>query len=542
MLRILFIDRFPFSFNQDEASQGYAAYSLLQTGKDEWGTTWPVTGFKSFLDYKAPLYTYLTIPSVFVFGLNEFAVRLPSAIFGTLTILALYLLARRLFSDIKPFVICNLSFGIPEIAALFLTISPWSIQFSRSAMEANIFPALFLFGLLFFIEGKSKPSKLIVAAILWGLCFYSYHAAKIFLPPFVLIAYLLYRPKVSLKTVFIFVLIGAPVFYANIFGPAGRRGSELSVANLHPTEIISIANNQYYSPLFSINPILAKGLNNKLLTAADKFVSNYLSYFSIDYWFTNGSGDSSYANIPSRGLLYLWQLPFFIVGLLFLFKNTKTSSKILFVWGLLAALPAAITKDGYHPNRAVAFMALGEIIIACGFYYSFQLLKSKYQKPFLIIISTISLISFIFFANDYLFRYPINAQSAMSNGWPQAIKYILPIANQYQKIHLEPRFELQSYLAFYQPIIPSTFQLASKEWQLAVDRKKDILYLDQLGEIKLENYLIKDFSWPDDIDTDTLYVSKTTRPLPASRRTIYIVKSITQEPMVEIFDFRYENK
>ena len=75
----------------DEASIGYNAYSLLQTGRDEYGKIFPLI-FKSFGDYKPGVYIYLTIPFIAIFGLTELSVRLPSIILGSLLPILLYLL------------------------------------------------------------------------------------------------------------------------------------------------------------------------------------------------------------------------------------------------------------------------------------------------------------------------------------------------------------------------------------------------------------------------------------------------------------------
>jgi len=65
----------------EEAALGYDAYSILKTGKDFHGHSWPLIAFESFGDYKPSLYFYATVPSVAIFGLNTFAVRFPSAFF-----------------------------------------------------------------------------------------------------------------------------------------------------------------------------------------------------------------------------------------------------------------------------------------------------------------------------------------------------------------------------------------------------------------------------------------------------------------------------
>ena len=85
-LRIYQIASSPPGLYSDETSYGYNAYSLLKTGKDEYGKSWPMT-FKSFGDFKPPMTAWLTIPSIAVFGLNEFSVRLPSVLAGTITVL-----------------------------------------------------------------------------------------------------------------------------------------------------------------------------------------------------------------------------------------------------------------------------------------------------------------------------------------------------------------------------------------------------------------------------------------------------------------------
>ena len=81
----------PPSPDWDEAALGYNAYSLLKTGKDEYGTRWPLA-LRSFDDYKPPLYAYLAIPTVKYLGLSTYSVRLPAAINGVLGVIGAYFL------------------------------------------------------------------------------------------------------------------------------------------------------------------------------------------------------------------------------------------------------------------------------------------------------------------------------------------------------------------------------------------------------------------------------------------------------------------
>src|SRR5260370_31556544 len=134
LLRLWGLGNIPPSPVWVEVALGYNAYSIMQTGRDEYGKQFPVV-LQSFDDYKPALYTYLTIPSVALFGLNTFAVRLPSAIFGILTVLAVYFLVMELFDKWEPKNWKNAPSILALITSLLVTISPWHIQFSRVAFE-----------------------------------------------------------------------------------------------------------------------------------------------------------------------------------------------------------------------------------------------------------------------------------------------------------------------------------------------------------------------------------------------------------------------
>lgn len=82
-LRFFRLGSIPTSLTIDEVGNGYNAFSLLKTGKDEWGFKLPPY-FRSTGDYDAPVMIYLTVPSVWALGLSEFSVRLPAALFSLL--------------------------------------------------------------------------------------------------------------------------------------------------------------------------------------------------------------------------------------------------------------------------------------------------------------------------------------------------------------------------------------------------------------------------------------------------------------------------
>ena len=79
VLRLWQLGNVPPSPDWDEVALGYNAYSIMQTGRDEYGKFLPVV-LRSFSDYKPALYAYLTIPSILIFDLNTFSVNKSSVI------------------------------------------------------------------------------------------------------------------------------------------------------------------------------------------------------------------------------------------------------------------------------------------------------------------------------------------------------------------------------------------------------------------------------------------------------------------------------
>ena len=152
----------PPSPDWDETALGYNAYSLIRTGMDEYGTRWPLV-FRSFDDYKPPLYVYLTIPAVAAFGLETWVVRLPSVVMGVLAVMGTYMLVRELFyREKKRDLLALLSMGL-------LAISPWHIQFSRIAFEANTGVTLNIWAVATALRALRVGRGLWIATALFGL-------------------------------------------------------------------------------------------------------------------------------------------------------------------------------------------------------------------------------------------------------------------------------------------------------------------------------------------------------------------------------------
>lgn len=507
ILRIVYLGHFPLGFTADEASQGYAAYSLLKTGKDEWGIPLPITSFRAFADYRAPLQTYLIIPSVALFGLSEFSIRLPSAIIGTLAVLAIYLLASVIFLDRKK---------VPLLAAFLLAISPWHIQFSRTALEANYASFFFPLGLYFLLRGMKKdPRSLIFSAILFGFDLYSYLAAKLFVPLFLALFTLLNFKRIKatfsrfIPFVLIFLFFLTPIYVDTFFGPGNVRGKDLAITNFSQGDLQHISNDQYYSALNHISPVLPRIFSNKLTYAFQSFVTNYVSYLSPAFWFTEGGREITYSVFPGFGLLYLFMLPIVLYGFYSLVKINHPSKKIIFAWLLLGIIPAAITKDGYRPNRAGSLLTLMELVAAFGFYESLKLIPAKWRSVAKLISLAIVSVSLIFYLNLYYFVSPVKYPDALSFGYRDLITKINALQG-FDKVIFDRGGQSQVFVAFYTKMNPAFYQTFSKEWWPVI-QKENLLFLDMIPKYDLGKFTFTSFDASRDLRPGNLCVVRSDR-------------------------------
>jgi 4-amino-4-deoxy-L-arabinose transferase-like glycosyltransferase len=225
ILRFWHLGSNPPGLTPDEASLGYNAYSILKTGKDEYGKWFPVI-FKSFGDYKPGLYVYLTVPSVAVLGLNEFAVRLPSALAGVFSVFLIYLIVNRLFPNE---LIGNWKLEIGTLAAFIAALNPWSIYFSRGAWEVNVALTLTLAGIYFFLKSFEKQRYLITSSLFFALTLVTYQGAKLSTGIVVLLLVAIYwkgifkyKLSILLTSLGVGFIISLPIIISLFNGSTGR--------------------------------------------------------------------------------------------------------------------------------------------------------------------------------------------------------------------------------------------------------------------------------------------------------------------------------
>ncbi|OIP82669.1 hypothetical protein AUK04_04305 [Candidatus Roizmanbacteria bacterium CG2_30_33_16] len=384
----------------DEASVGYNAFSIAQTGKDEWETRFPLI-FQAFGDYKNPLYIYLTAIFIKFFGLNIITIRLTNVLAGSLFILVIYLIGSKIF---------NKKIGL--LAILFLALSPYGFFFSRISGDGIMLSSfLVATGVLMEINYLKSQRFLffLLSIVFLMLSMFSYNLGRIVSPILLSIFFLiniLNSQKLNKKLFLIPLLIILLAFYL-IF-----KQSSLSLSSRMQYVGIFGANKGLALEIDEFrghdkNNLKSRLLHNKLTFTGITLLGNYLSHFSTDFLLNyKDHGNVSESHTP---LLFMILLPFYYTGILFGFKELfKKSPKekrsqifiLLFVL-LIAPLPSTITEGAPSSKRSLAMHGFIELFTAFGLVTTFSLLKHKLKSNKLIVF----IIGVLFAINVGTFLY-----------------------------------------------------------------------------------------------------------------------------------------
>ena len=510
-MRAVSLDKFPTGFTPDEASFGYDAYSILRTGKDQWGKTLPLV-LESFGDYKSPLYTYISIPFVALLGLSRYSVRLPNAFVGTFAIYATYLLVNELLSGgfIKKKDKID-SDTVALIAAFFLAISPWNIMMSRGAFEANLITLLLPLALYFFVKGLKNPKYFMAASIAIGLNVFSYHSAKLVTPLVFIAAIFLFREKIfknfgKFHKISLLILI----IFIGLFLISLKSGSSTRILNVNifKTSLLEASSERIKAINQGMNPLFARIVYNKYQAGLRHFFGNYVTYFSPQFYFSQGPAESTYGMIPGRGVLYWFELPILILGFLYIFKNKNRLFLIILTWFLIAPIPAALSVGpGYAANRAEVLLPTIQIIGALGFFYLLDIMRSfKYSKLLLALCGFAVSGFFCYFAFDYFVLSPQKIASGMLYGNLEAIEFVVKNYPERNIVVSKSLSEPHIYVAFASKWDPKDYQKNSSNWNY---KEIGLGWVDQMPEYRLGNYLFGDVTYTKYSDRNVVLVGKT---------------------------------
>jgi len=479
LLRFYQITNVPPSTQWDETAIGYNAYSILKTGRDEYGQFLPLV-FKSFGDYKPGLYIYLTVPSVAIFGLNELAVRIPSALAGIASVWLIYQLSCLLFKK-KPLALF-ISFA--------LAMSPWQMHFSRGGWEANLALFLVLLGLLSFLKAEKKPKYLYPSAIAFGLSFLSYQGSKVFVPLLLLGLLIFFFKKIktlSIKSIiislFLLFLVASPSFLTILTWGGGRLKTMSLFSYPRSENEIQHILNKDNNNLFYFNLFHSEGLS-----FVTRFVERYFNHFSGRFLFFEGDWSSLRHGPSYNGVLYLFDFFLILFGLYFLVRLNTRESKFIWFWLFIAPLPAAITRDSIQGVRSLNMVLPLMILVGCGFYQLFLWLQ-KQKKLFSVCFSLLLVVFYLFsvayYLEQYFYHYPLQSSKDWQYGYQQIIQKVYPLRNNYQKIVFTSEYgQPYIYWLFYGQYPPSDYQAKAR---LTENPSGDVGKVEKLDNVEFRS-------------------------------------------------------
>ena len=322
-LRVFVLDRVPLGFNQDEACNGYDAYSILTTGHDHHGNLLPIVA-QGFNDYRMALFDYSIAPLVGLFGLNPSAVRMGAALWGIADLIAIAFLAAELI-DLRA----------APIAVILAALSPWHLMMSRLGLEVTAAAATVDWATACFIFAvkRRREKWLIASALLFGISLYSYSTTKLFTP--LMIGWLAILYWRELRSMARSAAAAAAAFALAALPQAwlfASRSAEMA-ARLHQRSFLD-------EPGWM-----------------GRFATNWLDHFRPDFMF--GNGDWLFLHPHELVLMYPAQALMAAAGAaMLLLPDYRRKALQLIGWLAVAAMPGAMLTPGSSPHPLHDFLLI----------------------------------------------------------------------------------------------------------------------------------------------------------------------------------------
>lgn len=463
ILRFALLSTVPPSASLDEATIGWNAYSLLHTGKDEYGYFLPIL-LRAYDDYRPALYVYLVVPSIWVFGLTVWAVRLPSVVMSMVTVILTFFLTKNFLPTFKK------KETVALLAMFLLAISPWHVYISRLGHEVNLGLTLIVVSTLLFFLAINKQNKwlLVASLISFGISFYSYQSEKVFTPLLLVGLFIIFSQqllamkKYAFVGLILFALVSLPIFLASLTPGALLRLKGTSIFTDNPAYTISA---EHILKAKQKGDKLGEILNNRRIITIEIFAQNYFSHFS-PLWLFGNTGNEPF-KAPNTGLLYLWEAPFLGIGLLFFLfsRHISWQVKVLFLYWICADFVApGLTTQAPHAMRAYTLLPLPQILTALGIIITLGFLQKQSKGISLGFIALLSIVALQYmyqFITNYFVVFPKSQSQSFQYALQNAFAYVNENKNKYQKVVISNKNNLyQSYMfyLFYTKYDPVSYQ------------------------------------------------------------------------------------
>jgi 4-amino-4-deoxy-L-arabinose transferase-like glycosyltransferase len=466
----------PPSLTWDEVAWGYNAYSLGIDGKDEFGRFLPFNYLESFGDFKPPMYAYLSVLPVKIFGLTEFATRFVSALFGSLTVLMTYFLVVQIFRRTNQNSTQNHAEAVALIAAAILAISPWHIMLSRAAFEANVATFFLISGVFLFLRGiRKNPWLLSFSAVSFIASMYTFNTSRIVAPLLVIMLVIGFWKKLLIykKQTIVAIILGLavllPIVPFLLSPQAALRFKEVNIFS--DSKVVELANQEIANDNYAI---WSRIVHNRRVGYTLSYIQHYFDNLSPDFLFIKGDGNPKFS-IQSVGQMYIWELPFLILGVILLFRKRDGIWWIVPLWLVLAIIPAATARETPHALRIETTLPTFQILVAYGIVQAYLLVvkSSSFAKGFggtqsshkvikrFFVACFVLVVSFglVYFLHGYYGHYARETSGEWQYGYKEAVSYINEVEDKYSAIYFtESLGRPYAYLLFYKENDPTVFR------------------------------------------------------------------------------------
>ena len=534
-LRLWKLAEVPVSLFGDELDVGYHAYSILKVGRDYSGNIMPLH-FESLAEWRTPLYLYAVVPTVSVFGISPWGIRLPAAIFGILGVLGIYLSVKELLGyglpvkDLKKRKVLTggtlTAKGIDTIAllsSLVLALSPWHIQYSRAAFEVTMFVAFLLFGLYFFFKSFKSGKYLWLSALLIIITPLIYSTAKMFALILLVILILLYRKdifivpkKYLLYAVAAALIVGLPTAYATLFSGGSQRFNYISVFSDPVIETEVGAARTFDAAVadkleLGLQPSFKDRLfHNKFIFWQERIIYNYLQAFSTEFLFNSGDPNLRHS-IKGMGQLYRIEIVPLLLGIVFFFAfhKDKRTKLLMLLWLLAAPIPASITRDGgNHATRLILMLPPLVFLVSYGLYSFYIYLNKRSKFIFTGFYLVGFLVFFILYQHQFWVHNPWDSERWWHSGYEGSMKAIKMVEKDYDKVILTMSGEpVWIFFAAWSEYPPEKWQTGYPFEKTTLEGFGEVSYIDKFYFSSYNNDKGGIYALPNSIDNKTLYMA-----------------------------------
>jgi 4-amino-4-deoxy-L-arabinose transferase-like glycosyltransferase len=385
----------PSGLQGDECSIAYNAYCITETGADEYGTRYPMF-FRGFDVYYDPVMVYCLVPLMKIFGLQEWAARLPSAVFHILASVMFALLAQEY---------CR-NRWIALASGFVFSVVPWTFPVSR-AIAGGYTPMLFgmVAGWLWLLRafGKRSHGYAVAAGVAWAFAMYAHNIGRP-MTALLLVCYLLAYNRLLLSR----WKIGA-TFFASY------------VATLLPMIVWVLRTPQSLTTRFETLSIFQD--HPSILVFLQRFGSRFVEYFTPQFLLLHGDPNLRH-NIGFGGELFWFLGPLIPIGLFVVirFFRWQPHYRFLTIGTLVYPTAASLTEDHMHSMRSLNGVIFWILLAAIGTRLLWQ--KRAAWRDLLLVLMCVGNIEIALYMRAYFGpEYQSSCRDFFQGQLADALKY-----------------------------------------------------------------------------------------------------------------------